>query len=134
MDRAAAITSLRTALEWLGDDVKRLEAPVDPEIEATGIAKALDGGPALSFEHIRGYPNARYIGNLWTERSRIAKLAGAVDYGGVKHRIIEAVQNPIPPVEVGDAPVQEVVLDGAAADPFKLFPMVRHTHLDGGRF
>ena len=103
MERDQAISSLRTALEWLGDDVKWLAPEVDPVIEATAIAKAFDDGPAFVAERIKGYPNARYIGNLWTRRERVAKLVGVEDYRDVKHRIIRAVKHPIPPKVVSDA-------------------------------
>ena len=106
MERNQAITDLRTTLEWLGDDVKWLAREVDPIIEATAIAKAFDDGPAFVAERIKDYPNARYIGNLWTRRERVAKLIGADDYRDVKHRIIHAVKNPLPPKVVSDAPVQ----------------------------
>jgi len=134
MERNQAITSLRSTLEWLGDDVKWLAPEVDPVIEATAISKAFDDGPAFVAEHIKGYPGARYIGNLWTRRERVAKLVGTDDYRDVKHRIIHAVKHPIQPKVVSDAPVQQVVIPHERLDPFALFPMVQHTRLDGGRF
>ncbi len=117
MERNQAISSLRTTLQWLGDVVKWLAPQVDPTIEATAIAKAFDDGPAFVAEHIKGYPNARYIGNLWTRRERVGKLVGVDDYRDVKHRIIHAVKNPVPPKVVSDAPVQEVVIPGGARRP-----------------
>jgi len=134
MERNQAITDLRTTLEWLGDDVKWLAPEVDPVIEATAISKAFDDGPAFVAEHIKGYPGARYIGNLWTRRERVAKLVGVDDYRDVKHRIIHAVKHPIQPKVVSDAPAQQVVIPHERLDPFALFPMVQHTRLDGGRF
>lgn len=133
MTRDQAVLSLRTTLDWLGDDVKRLAEEVDPDLEATAISKALDDGPAVVMDSIRGFPNARYIANLWTRRDRIAKLVGVDDYGDVKSSIINAVKNPLPPRIVTDAPCQEESLPVAETDPFRLFPMVRHTHEDGGR-
>ena len=132
--REHALPALRSTLEWLGDDVKRITAPVDPDLEATAINKAFDDGPAFLMENVTGYPNARLIASLWGRRERICRLLGVNEFSEIKNRIRHAVVNPLAPVETEDAPVQEVIVPAAEADPFRLLPMVRHTEQDGGRF
>ncbi len=132
--RKEALASLRATLEWLGDDVKTIDAPVDPDLEATAINKAFDDGPAFLMENVAGHPNARLIASLWGRRERICRLLGVDRMGEIKGRIRHAVANPLPPEETAAAPVQEVCVPAEEVDPFRLLPMVRHTELDGGRF
>lgn len=134
MTREEALNSLRSTLEWLGDEVRVLEHEIDPVLEACALAKSFDDGPVLVGENIKGFPNARYIANLFAKRERIARLCGLEHFKDVKLKIIEGVKNPLPPREVAEAPCQEVVIPGAEVNPSELFPMVQHTHLDGGRF
>ena len=134
MTREEALKSLRSTLDWLGDEVKTVTAPVDPVLEATAIHKAFDDGPAFLMEDVVGYPNARLIASLWGRRDRLCRLLGADDMSDTKHRILDALKNPIPPEEVSDAPCQEVVIPAEKVDPFAILPMVQHTEEDGGRF
>ncbi len=132
--REAALKSLRSTLDWLGDDVRYLEAEVDPVLEATAINKAFDDGPAFVAENVTGFPNARLIASLWGRRDRLHRLMGVETPKQALLRVIDAVKHPIPPVEVTDAPCQEVIEIGAAANPYTTLPMVQHTPMDGGRF
>ena len=63
------ITSMRSTIEFLKEQGEILitETEVDPVCEVCAIQKALDNGPALLYETIKGYPNARYLSN-WTSR------------------------------------------------------------------
>ena len=134
MTREDQIVSLRGTLEWLGNEVKVIEAEVDPVLEAGAIHKAFDDGPAFLAQNLKGYPHARMIINLWGRRERLVKLLGLEDYSQAKLKILEAVKNPIPPKEVKDAPCQEIFIPREEVDPFALFPMVKYTEKDGGRF
>ena len=134
MKREQALRSLRHTLEWLGDEVKTIAAPVDPVLEATAINKAFDDGPVLLMDNVVGYDNARLIASLWGRRERVARLLGCDRFEDAKDRILEALKTPIPPVEVVDAPCQEVVIPKRQVDPFAILPMVQHTEADGGRF
>jgi 4-hydroxy-3-polyprenylbenzoate decarboxylase len=134
MKRTDALVSLRQTLDWLGNDVKTIRGEVDPVIEATAIMKRFDDGPVIVAEDVKGYPNARFIGNLWQQKERVAKLLGVDDYAQAKHRILDALKSPIPPVVVDQAPCQEVVIPREEVRPFSLFPLIQHTELDGGRF
>jgi gallate decarboxylase subunit C len=134
VNREEALESLRATLDWLGDDVKRIAAPVDPVLEATAINKAFDDGPAFLMENITGYGNSRLIASLWGRRDRVTKLLGCETLSDGQKLIRHALANPIAPVEVTDAPCQEVVIPHEDVDPFAVLPMVRHTEQDGGRF
>ena len=134
MTREQAITSLRGTLEWLGEEVKFITAPVDPVLEATAINKAFDDGPVFVMETVTGYPNARLIASLWGRRDRLVRLLGCDDLAAAKHTILDALNDPIAPVEVAAAPCQEVVIPKEEVDPFAILPMVQHTGEDGGRF
>ena len=63
--RIEALKSLRTTLDWLGDEVHSIQNEVDPVIEMTAITKAFDGSKALLAENIKGYPNVRMYSNLY---------------------------------------------------------------------
>ncbi|MEE8472187.1 MAG: UbiD family decarboxylase [Dehalococcoidia bacterium] len=137
MNRVEALKDQRTTLDWLRaenpDDVKILTPEIDPEIEVSALNKAFDDGPTFVCENIKGYPNARYVVNLWGQAQRVAKLCGVDDIKDVKHKIIEAAKNPTPPVVVKEGPCQELFIPKEEVDPFKLFPMIKHTPIDGGR-
>ena len=134
MDREQAITSLRSTLEWLKDEVRVLDAEVDPVLEATAINKAFDDGPVFIAENVKGFPHTRLIMSLWGRRDRVSKLMGVDDFKDAKFKIIDAVKRPIPPREVEEAPCQQVFVPKEDVDPFALFPMVQHTETDGGLF
>ena len=93
MTREDQIVSLRGTLEWLGNEVKVMEAEVDPVLEAGAIHKAFDDGPAFLAQNLKGYPHARMIINLWGRRERLVKLLGLEDYSQAKLKILEAVKN-----------------------------------------
>ncbi len=134
MTREKQITSLRGALEWLKDEVKVIEAEVDPVLEAGAIYKAFEDGPVFLAQNLKGYPHARMIINFWSKKERLAKVLGVDDYSQAKFKILEAIKNPIPPKEVKNAPCQEVFIPREEVDPLALLPMVKYTERDGGRF
>lgn len=134
MKREEQIVSLRRTLEWLKDEVKVLKAEVDPVLEVGAISKAFDDGPVFLAENVKGYPHARMIINFWGKRSRAAKLFGVDSYSEAKFKVREAVNKPILPKEVKEAPCHEIVIPAKEADIFALLPMAKHTEADGGRF
>lgn len=134
MGRAEQITSLRGALDWLKDEVKVIEAEVDPVLEAGAIHKAFDDGPVFLAQNLKGYPHARMVINFWGRKERLVKVLGLDDYSQAKFKMLDAIKNPIPPKEVKDAPCHEIFIPKEEVDPFALFPMVKYTEADGGRF
>src|SRR5688572_2691748 len=106
------ISSLRSTLEYLDaiGELVTTDVEVDPHLEVAAIQKHFDGGAALLFNKVKGYPNARICNNIFASGERVSRLFGVEDPRKFKFRAVEALRNPIPPVEVTDGPCQEVVL------------------------
>jgi len=128
------IFSIRGALEYLEDkgEVIHIKQEVDPIYEIAGIQKALEGGPVLFFENIKGYPDFYNIGNLFSQRERIADLFDIDEPKKIKFRFIDAIKKQLPPKIVNDAPCQEVVIT-RDIDVLATLPVIKHTERDAGR-
>jgi 4-hydroxy-3-polyprenylbenzoate decarboxylase len=128
------ITSMRSTIEFLKerDDICVVTAKVAPIYEIAGILKAFDGGPALLFENINGYPGTRNVGNIFANSERIARILDIDDPKKIKFKIHDAIRNPIPPIIVDKAPCQEVVIT-TDIDVMKMMPIIKHTERDAGR-
>src|SRR5205823_6213049 len=61
------ITSLPRAISWLRGQGLLLETDVevDPDLEITGIQKALDGSYPILFHNVKGYPHLQAVTNLF---------------------------------------------------------------------
>jgi len=74
------------------------------------ITKSFDGGPALIFDRIKGYPGWKAVTNLMSRRERIAGFFEGYKTGDptsiLKRSFIQA-----PPRVIDHAPCQEVVMD-----------------------
>jgi len=127
------ITSIRGTINFLKEqkEILTIDNEVAPIYEIAGIQKALEEGPALLFENIKGYPGVRNIGNVFSRRDRIAKILGLDDPGKVKFKCREAIRKPIPPQIVEQAPCQEVVITDNI-DVMSTLPIIKHTERDGG--
>ena len=134
--RIEALKSLRTTLDWLGDEVHSIANEVDPVIEMTAITKAFDGTKALVAENIKDYPNARMYSNLYATPERTARLFGVGEYKDIKHKILDAYCNPIAAnhVESAEAPVQETAIPASDIERVTdILPIIMHTNEDGAR-
>ncbi len=134
--RIEALKSLRTTLDWLGDEVHSIANEVDPVIEMTAITKAFDGSKALVAENIKDYPNARMYSNLYATPERTARLFGVGEYKDIKHKILDAYCNPIAAnhVESAEAPVQETAIPASDIERVTdILPIIMHTNEDGAR-
>ena len=155
--------------DWLralerADEVERVKAEVSPVLEMAAIADRAAkagkgtkdaGGPALLFENVAGYRDARVLMNQFGSERRM-KLALEVDSLDEIAGRIQTLLNPVPPnglmdklkllpmlAEVGSffpkvvkarqAPCKEVVLKGDAVDLLK-FPVLTTWPGDGGPF
>lgn len=130
------ITDMRGTIEFLRQQKGELlvaKEPVDPTYEVAGIQVALEEGPAIFFENVKGYPGWRSVGNIFARRDRIAKLFDISDWKKLKFKCLEAIKHPLPPVIVKDAPCQEVVITGKDIDIPGFFPVLKHTTKDGAR-
>ncbi|RJX24183.1 MAG: UbiD family decarboxylase [Dethiobacter sp.] len=129
------ITSLRTTIDFLKEEEGELlvtDVEINPELEMAAIQKALDNGPALLFENVKGYPGKRLFTNLMASEKRIAKIFDVDEPKNFKHKIRNALHNPIPPRLVEKAPCQEVVIT-KDIDVWPVVPMISHTPQDPGR-
>ena len=128
------ISSIRSTIEFLEGEgeLLRITEPADPVYEIAGIQKALEEGPALLFENVKGYPGVRNIGNVYSRLDRIARMLGVEDTRKVSFKGVEALRKPVPPEVVEQAPCQEVVItDGI--DVLGTLPALKHSERDGGR-
>ena len=69
----------RSAIEFCESEGELLsiDAEIDPLYEMAAVAKSFDGGPALLFNNIKGYPNWRAVTNVMGRRERIARMFDA---------------------------------------------------------
>src|SRR4030042_4578373 len=130
------ITDMRGTIEFLRQlDGELLVAknPTDPIYEIAGIQVALEEGPAILFENLKGYPGMRSVGNIFARRDRIAKLCDVDDWKKLKWKCLEAIRKPLAPKLVDKAPCQDVVMTGKDIDVPTLLPVLNHTTKDGAR-
>jgi 4-hydroxy-3-polyprenylbenzoate decarboxylase len=126
--------SFRGSLELLKQEGQLLviDKEVNPVLEIAGIEKALDGGPAILFNNVNGYPHMRVAGNITATRENVCKLYGLKDTR--KEMLIwgrNALLNPLPPVKVDTAPCQEVVIT-KDIDILETLPVITHSDKDPG--
>jgi 4-hydroxy-3-polyprenylbenzoate decarboxylase len=128
------IRDLRGTIEFLKKEGEliEVEGEVDPIYEIAGIQKAFENGPVLLFKNIKGYPNVRNIGNLFSNVDRAAKIFDVENPRKLKFKCLEAVKKPISPKGVGEAPCQEVIIQ-TGIDVMGTLPIIKHTERDGGR-
>lgn len=127
------LTNLSSTIEYLKKkgDILVIEKEIDPILEISGLMKALDGGPALLFTNIKGYPGHRIVANIFSNRERIADMFDSQDeYLG--KRLSEAIKAPVAPIEVKEAPCQENVIT-EDIDILKYLPVPKTTEVDAGR-
>src|SRR5262244_3798598 len=100
------ISSLRSTLEYLeaAGEVVSTDVEIDPHLEVAAIQKHFDGGAALLFNKVKGYPNARICNNVFASAERIGRLFDVDEPRKLKHKVVDAIRDPLPPVEVKDAP------------------------------
>lgn len=136
----------RDFLENLGKrkELNRVRVEVDPRFEMSAIMKKLDreGGPAVLFENIKGYPGMSVAGNLFSARKRIALSMGAEGEKTIPRDLIRKfnaqgsgkVTQESKFVQMADTgAVKEVMLSGKEADLYRL-PVLTHCEKDGGPY
>lgn len=121
--RMEKIDDLRSALAFLAEQPGQLvetDVEVDPEAELCGVYRHVGAGgtvmrptqegPAMIFNNIKGFPDARVVIGLLASRKRVAMLLDA-EPEKLGFLLNDAVLDPIPPVEVPaeEALCQEVV-------------------------
>ena len=131
---AKDITSMRNTIDFLKEQGSILitDSEIDPIYEIVGVQKALEDGPALMFENIKGYPNVRALGNVFSHEDRVAAIFDVAEPRQIKFKCLEAMKNPIPPKVVETAPCQEVVIT-ENIDVMATIPITKYTEDDAGR-
>ncbi len=143
------------ALDRAGE-LKRIKTEADPILEITEItdrvSKSKNGGPALLFQNIKGYPNAQLLINQFGSEARMKMALGVNSFEefGERIRMFMDVKSPqgfldklkmLPllteagkffPKTVPTGPCKEVI----RRDNFSLldFPILQCWPQDGGRF
>ena len=126
------ITNIRSTIDFIRerDELLTVKAEVDPVCEISGIQKALDGGPAVLFEKIKGYPGIMNIGNVFSSEERTAAMFGVRRYNELKFSCLEAIAKPIPPEVIEEASCQEVIITDSI-DLISTLPIIKHSEGDG---
>lgn len=147
---AKEIFDLRSALEYLRTIPGQLvetDVKVNPAAELSGIYRYVGAGgtvkrptklngPAMLFNKLKGFKDARAVIGVMASRERVAKLFGCKKEE-LGHLIKECANNPIQPVVVDKpAPVQEIIhrVEDSDFDLFKLVPAPTNTPQDAGPY
>lgn len=127
------ITSLQATVDWLRSEGLLLEtdAEVDPDLEICAVQKALDGSLPMLFNHVKGYPHARVVTNLFANYDVLHQMFGWADGPDRTRKLAHALTHPIPPQEISQdqAPCQEEVITDDL-DVNKWITAIRHTPLE----
>ncbi len=135
---------LRTFLEGLGRGPGRLirvTQPVDPRFEVSAVEKTAsagaqtrgDGGPALLFENLVGFPGVFLASNFLGARQRMASLLDCPP-DQLMETYLDKKNRAIAPVVARTAPCQEVVHSGPDLDLRRIIPVPTYHERDAGPF
>ena len=122
----------RSALDFCEREGELLtvDREIDPIYEMAAIAKSFDGGPALQFNNIKGYPDWRAVTNILGRKERIARMFDTTP-DVLPQRILDATAAPIPHQLIEDAPCQENVLSDNI-NVAETLPVMKQTRIDVG--
>lgn len=127
--------SYMAALEEAGL-LKHVTAEVNLKWEIGAIAaRSLEqGGPALVFENIAGYPGMPLVVNLVSNNRQLALAFGTEpDEAKIYEKLVQGLQNRIPSRIVQTGPVKEEIYHGDQVDLYKFPTPWWHEH-DGGQY
>src|ERR671927_1939122 len=109
--RRSYLQSLPATIDWLRSEGLLLEsdAEVNPDLEITGIQKALDGSLPMLFNNVKGYPHARVITNLFANYDVLERMFGWSGPQDRTRKLAHALTHPLTPTVVSssEAPCQE---------------------------
>ncbi len=109
-------------------ELTTITKPVSVEYEIAGIINA-NGEKPVYFENIKESPYP-VVAGIVSSKERICRSMG-ISKEQLLPKLLSAIQNPVPPEIVENAPCQEVVEEDV--DLTKL-PIMRYTEKDGGRY
>jgi len=131
----SVINDLRSFLDALRANGQladiRKEVSLEQEIGAVLATLEKKGGPAAYFHNIKGHTRP-VTGGLLSDHAKIA-IAMECEVSAISDRLEKAMEHPIPPVEITNAPCQEVVIRGDNLD-LSAIPIPIHAPGDGGPF
>ena len=110
-------------------EVLHIKEKLSPKFEIAAIMKALDKGPILIFEKVKG-KSTKIAANVCATRERICKALN-VKRENLYSKLVYAWKNPSKPKIAKDSPVKEVV-----REDFKLseIPVLTHFEHDAGPY
>ncbi len=122
--------SLRQFLAWAESEgqLETITREVDPDLEMARIIHALEGRPMLFTDPRR--PGWRVVTGICARREHFAWALGT-DVVDIVPRLIEALNNPLAPPSVVEAPCQEVV---DRSPDLNTLPILKHLAGDGGPY
>lgn len=131
---------LRSFLATSAPEIWRVAEPMSVVHEITALQHALSAVARFPVLHVErplrvdgGASEIPVVTNLFASRARVARLLGLADDRQAAAGIAALAAKRHPPVIVQDAPVHEVVREGAAASLFEL-PVLRQHSLDVGHY
>lgn len=125
-DLRSALARLESAGELL-----RVKAPMSREYELAAVLWKQAHREAVVFENVDGYDSS-VVGNLLDRRDKLAISLG-VQPEQLQEHVVSALDNPVDPVIVDEAPWQEVQLP-ADVDLCELLPIPRISEGDSGHY
>ncbi|OYT52145.1 UbiD family decarboxylase [Candidatus Bathyarchaeota archaeon ex4484_135] len=108
-------------------DFLSIEEELSTEYEISAVMRALDGGPVLCFEKVRGHEDFKVIANLCNRR-RLLKALGVKDVVSAYRKLMEAKEKPSEPEVVDSGPWEEVEPD------LTRLPVLKHYEGDAGPY
>ena len=108
-------------------DFLSIREELSTEYEISAVMRALDGGPVLCFEKVRGHEDFKVIANLCNRR-RLLRALGVEDVISAYRKLVEAKEKPSEPKVVSSGPWEE-----AEPDLTKL-PVLKHYEGDAGPY
>lgn len=125
---------LREFLDDLGSELLRVKQEFDPKFEIAALLKEIggEGSPAVLFEKVKGYPDARVTGNLLGSRRRVARVLETTE-DRLAESYLQRKEHSLPPVSAGESPVKEVVVKGQV-EVLSALPVLTHFEKDAAPF
>ena len=121
-----AYDSLRPYLQVLEQNgmMRWVDKEVDKDWEISSVLRMIframpeDKRYGIGFRNIKGFPGGRMVaGVIAASREMLSVAVGCVPTLEAIHtRVIDGMENPIPPVIVDDGPCKEVIIRGADVD------------------
>ena len=109
--------------------ITKISKEVSIDIETAAVLKTAEPTP-LIFENVKGYPNYRVAGNIFSTKTSIADYFG-ITTDQLIPKLTEAIDKRSLPEVIDNAPCQEIKMDKVDLDEL---PILKHNERDGGRY